>query len=368
MINQRLQRGQEIAKANQIRRIDPNTYIVKSQSNSNNEYNVLSTELGWICSCPDHMFRGVTCKHIHAVEISLAIRKKVENEVVIQPLNISSLCPQCQSDQIVKHGIRHNKYGDIQRFSCRNCYKRFTINLGFERMHATPQMITSAMQLYFTGESFRNVQKFLRLQGVNISHMGVYKWISRYVVLMQKYLEKIEPNVSNVWRTDELYLKIKGDNKYLFALMDDETRFWIAQQVADKKNTSDIIPLFREGKEVAGKKPNVLISDGAPNFHDAYKKEFFTVKNPRTKHVQHIRLQGDIHNNKMERMNGEIRDREKVMRDLKKSDTSILIGYQIFHNYIREHEGLEGKTPAEACGIKIEGKNRWITLIQNAMK
>lgn len=52
---------------------------------------------------------------------------------------------------------------------------------------------------------------------------------------MDKYLEKITPNVSNVWRTDELYLKVKGDKKYLFALMDDETRFWIAQQIADKK-------------------------------------------------------------------------------------------------------------------------------------
>jgi len=41
---------------------------------------------------------------------------------------------------------------------------------------------------------------------------------------------------------------------------------------------------------------------------------------------------------------------------------------QIFHNYIRPHEGLDGKTPSEACGIKIEGKNKWLTLIQNASK
>jgi hypothetical protein len=27
---------------------------------------------------------------------------------------------------------------------------------------------------------------------------------------------------------------------------------------------------------------------------------------------------------------------------------------------------LDGQTPAEACGIKIEGNNKWITLIQNA--
>jgi len=45
-----------------------------------------------------------------------------------------------------------------------------------------------------------------------------------------------------------------------------------------------------------------------------------------------------------------------------------LAGYQIFHNYIRGHEGLDGKTPAEACGIKVEGKNKWLTLIQNASK
>jgi len=53
---------------------------------------------------------------------------------------------------------------------------------------------------------------------------------------------------------------------------------------------------------------------------------------------------------------------------LKKKDTLILTGYQIYHNYIREHEGLDGKTPAEACGIQIEGKNKWKTLIQNASK
>lgn len=73
-----------------------------------------------------------------------------------------------------------------------------------------------------------------------------------------------------------------------------------------------------------------------------------------------------MNNNKMERINGEIRDREKVMRGLKSTDTPIIAGYQIFHNYLRPHEALKGKTPAEACGIKVEGDNKWITLIQNA--
>jgi putative transposase len=126
----------------------------------------------------------------------------------------------------------------------------------------------------------------------------------------------------------------------------------------DKKYTSDINPLFRKGKEVAGKRPNTMISDGAPNFQQAFNKEFFILKNPRTRHVRHIRLQGDHNNNKMERFNGEVRDREKVMRRLKKIDTPVLKGYQIYHKYFRPHEGLNNITPADACGIKIEGDNK----------
>jgi hypothetical protein len=87
--------------------------------------------------------------------------------------------------------------------------------------------------------------------------------------------------------------------KYLYALVDDETRFWIAQQVADTKYTADVRPMFKEGKEVVGRRPAVIISDGAANFHNAYNKEFFMLKKLRTSHIVQVRLQGD-HDNKME--------------------------------------------------------------------
>jgi transposase-like protein len=174
--------------------------------------------------------------------------------------------------------------------------------------------------------------------------------------------------VSDTWRADELYVKINGDMKYLFAMMDDETRFWIAQEVAETKDKHDARNLLRMAKEVAGKKPMTFITDGLPSHHVAYKKEFFTLKGPRTEHVRHITLRGDYNNNKMERMNDEVRDREKVMRGLKKDDSAMLSGYQLYHNYLRPHEGLDGKTPAEACGITIEGENKWKTLIENASK
>jgi hypothetical protein len=43
-----------------------------------------------------------------------------------------------------------------------------------------------------------------------------------------------------------------------------------------------------------------------------------------------------------------------------------LTGYQFFHDYIHLYESLDGKTPADACGITIEEESKWLTLIQNA--
>ncbi len=103
-----------------------------------------------------------------------------------------------------------------------------------------------------------------------------------------------------------------------------------------------------------------LITDGAANFSSAFKKEFYAINNPRTRDISHIRLQGDHNNKKMERLNGEVHDREKVMRGLKITNTPVLAGYQIYHNYFRPYMALNGKTPAQVSVI-----NR-ITFIQNA--
>jgi len=233
-------------------------------------------------------------------------------------------------------------------------------------MKHNPKAITTAIQLYFSGESLRNVTKSLRLLGVDVVHGTVYNWIKKYTKLMEKYLDNITPQVGDTWRADEIFIKIRGNRKYLFAMMDDETRFLIAQEVADTKNNHDAKHLFRMAKEITEKKPTKLITDGLPAYREAYLKEFYALESPRVVHESHITLKGDRNNNMMERLNGEIRDREKVMRGLKISNTPILTGYQIYHNYIRPHMSLEGKTPSEIAGIKVEGNNKWITLIQNA--
>jgi transposase-like protein len=86
----------------------------------------------------------------------------------------------------------------------------------------------------------------------------VYLWIKKYVSLMEKYLAQIKPQASDTWRVDEMFLKVKGNPKYLYALLDDETRYWIAKEVAGDKMCREAVDyssrLFQRGKEVTGKR------------------------------------------------------------------------------------------------------------------
>ena len=361
-------KGKQIAqKQNQIIRIDETHYKVDSQSRDK-QHDVISLESGWSCSCEDRFFRKTCCKHIHAVEISLNVHQKVKDDVVISEVVINC-CKYCKSQNIVKRGIRKNKSGNIQVFCCKDCTRKFSFNLGFEKMRATPDQITMAMNLYFNGESSRKVKQSLVLTGVKVSHITVQNWIKKYVSLMEKYLEKITPQVGEQWRTDELYLKIKGDKKYLFAMLDSETRFWLSQMVSEHKGNDDVSPMFTKAKQRAKKVPKTLISDGAANFHHAWKEQY-KAKNflhKETQHHRHIHLSGDMNNNQMESFNSNtLRAREKVVRGIKKDDSAIITGMQIHHNYIRPHQGLDGDTPADRSGIKIMGDNKWKTIIQNA--
>jgi transposase-like protein len=361
----REERGRLIAeKPNQIVVLSDRFFKVASQTRDM-MYDVTKRKTGgWLCTCPDFVYRNVICKHIWAVQIKLTVRQITPT--IIEPIRFD-VCVFCQSPRLIKWGIRRNKYGDIQRFACKACGKSFTMNLGFERMKHNPQGITAAMQLYFSGESLRNTARSLQMIGVQVSYKTVYLWIRKYTELMERYLVTVRPQVSDTWRADEMFLKMKGELKYLYALMDDSTRFLIAQQVANTKYTADVRPLLELGKAIAGKKPKTFITDGAANFHEAYLKEFHTLKRETdTEHIRHIRLAGDRNNNPMERFNGEVRQREKVTRTLKRPDSPILAGYRLYHNYVRPHEALEGKTPAEKAGIEIKGVDKWLTLIQNA--
>ena len=132
-------------------------------------------------------------------------------------------------------------------------------------------------------------------------------------------------------------IKHVGKQKYLFASLDDQTCYWLASDMMDTKFQHNADTLLEMIKKTIGKTPKHFIINGLPAY-----------MNKDTRHSRHIHLCRDMNNNKIERLNEKIRDREKVYCGLKKIDTLIIDGMRAHYNFTKKHGGLGGKTPTEA--------------------
>ena len=199
--------------------------------------------------------------------------------------------------------------------------------------------------------------------------MGVYKWLQKYGRIINVYIDQLEPELSQVWNADEMKVRCGGKWLWLWNVMDKNTRYLLATHVSENREASDARIAFIKAKKIAKEKPEVVITDGLHSYIEAFKKEFFTLRNPRTKHIAKAGIRARTNNNIIERLHGTIRERDKVMRGLKTERTAKTMteGYRAYYNFIRPHQALNGKTPAEKAHIGLElGNNRWLSLIKES--
>lgn len=372
--NSRKLRGVQLLAQNKVDMINDSTFRVFSQSGKGS-YIVVRKGLNWVCECADFDFNRTVCKHIYAVEqhwqnLRRAVPHDAERfEELCEP---EQVCKYCGSPNLIKRGFRKNKSGNVQRFSCKDCGKRFVVNVGFEKMKVTPQVVTVALDLYFKGISTRKIVDHIdQFHRVKISHVAIFKWIKKYVGILKDYVDQLNPQVSGIWHSDEVFLSLSKnkDAKWLWNVMDNETRFWLASKITENREISDARSVLAEARNMAKVRPLAVVTDGLHSYERAIRKEFYTMKKPRTEHIRVPNIRNRSNNNMVERLNGTFRERSKVMRGLEDEPTAqtIIDGFRIYYNFIRPHMALNGKTPAEKAKVspKLE-RNRWKSLIKKA--
>jgi len=57
-------------------------------------------------------------------------------------------------------------------------------------------------------------------------------------------------------------------------------------------------------------------------------------------------------------LNGTLRERAKVQRGWKSKKSQIAEGQTVHYNFVKPHRAWDGKTPAEANSLMIEGSNK----------
>jgi transposase-like protein len=275
-------------------------------------------------------------------------------------------CKYCGSEILVKNGSIKGK----QVFKCKNCGHRFVDGSDFPKMRTESRIISTAIDLYYEGLSLRKVQTQIeKIFGVKNSQMTVWKWIMKYSKLVSQFVETLKPQLLGVYHVDETAIKCKGVQKWFWQIIDSHTKFLVASHLSGSRTAEDAIALFEKSIKIAKKKPMTIYCDGLPAYVDGYNKVFRTLrKESRPELIRRIGIRAVRNNNPVERLHGTLKDRTRVTRGLKEMPTvdTMLEGWVIHYNYVRKHQTLKGKTPAQASGISI--KNDWHTLVKEATK
>ncbi|MGA2971082.1 MAG: IS6 family transposase [Candidatus Bathyarchaeia archaeon] len=231
-------------------------------------------------------------------------------------------------------------------------------------MKASPQVITASLDLFFKGVSLRKITDHVKqFYNLKVNCSTILRWIQRYTELMEGYASNLVPEVSDKWHADETVENVNGKNRWLWNLMDSESRFLIASRLTKARTNRDARNLFLDGLDRAKKAPATIVTDGLVSYANAYDE---TLRYKGAKHIRKPRFIDLANNNRIERLHSSMRERTKVMRGFDTDSTAneTMQGYRLYYNFIRPHMGLDGQTPAQAANLELElGQNRWKSMI-----
>jgi putative transposase len=369
----RMMRGMEMLQNGKtISENEDGSFSVPSQTHVNKFYEVsLFGSERFVCNCPDFQYRHIeACKHIHLVKFCLSVRY-LRNEPKPKVFADDAIpCDACGSIRTIRYGMSAGK----QVFKCKDCQHKFREPSLLKRARFTPELVSLTLDLYFSGLSLRKIARNLSDHfDVDIHHSTILSWIEKYIPIISEYVNTLTPQLSRQWSADELFVRMKGSQHqgrykglaFLWNVMDKETRFLLASKVSENRDANGAIAALQQAiKNANGCLPDAINTDAHRSYREAISKTL-----PNIDHKSKCGVnKPHANNNKIERLNGTLRERVKVQRGWKSYDTSVAEGKRIYYNFVKPHMALDGNTPAEASGITVHGKDKWKGLLENGLK
>lgn len=267
-------------------------------------------------------------------------------------------CKYCGSKNLWLYG----KYKDSQRFYCRDCKRKFAGNFALPKMRSPVNHVGDALQSYFSGMSLNEIRQNIEQQhNYSPSVSTIYRWLDRFIKEAEYKVRDTKPNVGDVWIADETVIKINRKKYWLFDCIDAKTRFLLASHLSPNRGTREARTLMEKATERAGKTPRVVMTDKLAAYLDGIELAF----GADAEHKQGSPFDVQTNTNLIERFQGTLKDRTKVLRGLKKPETAkkFIEGWLIHYNYFRPHISLKGKTPAQKAGITLSA-NDWLDVVR----
>jgi putative transposase len=273
-------------------------------------------------------------------------------------------CKYCQSNQVIRYGLVKG----IQRYFCKDCKHKFVSTDTIPKMQNPTKVIADSLNMHYEGMSLNEIRRnFIQQDNNYISKTTPYNWEKRFTAIAEKEAEKYTPKVGDSWECDEtvIHNNFGGRKKllWLIDILDRDTRFLLATKLSINRNRNDIRIAMERARDRAGKIPKRILTDKWKGYIDGIELAF----GADAKHIQTTPFEKSAQStNLIERWQGTLKERTKVMRGLKtwESMDEFLKGWVIHYNFFRPHLSLDDKTPAQKAGINFPYHN-WKELIEN---
>ena len=266
---------------------------------------------------------------------------------------LASLIQAKMPSAIPSDFIKYGKRNGVQVYLHKPTNRRLVATSALPGRRMPPEQVGAALAMFYSGLSVAETsRKLTPIFDISPpSKATIYEWVVDYTRLAKNTLEQQKVRTGDTWVADEMVVKIAGRKYWNWNVMDAKTRYLLASHLSATRGTRDAIKVFREAAQVAQRPPKVIITDRLRSYIDGIERVF----GADSKHVQSQGLRAEVNNNLSERLQGTIRRRVKVMRGMQRRDTAQLVmdGWNIDYNLFRPHEGLRGKTPAEAAKFDV---------------
>jgi putative transposase len=271
-------------------------------------------------------------------------------------------CKFCQSTAVVKNGTRNG----VQYYLCKECGRGFVYNKGLPKMRYPIDIVADAVYDYYAGVSLNKIRDGITQKiGLKPADSAIYGWVKRLTKIGLAEAKNHTPQVSDKWLADECVIRLKDGKKYwLINVIDYDTRFLLASRLSSARGIKDICLTFKMAKDKAKKSPKIIMTDGWRPYENGCEYVF----GADTKHIKTTPFERkELSTNIVERWHGTLKDRLKPMRGMDKSETHQLIleGFILNYNYLRPHESLKDKTPAEVAKIHDFPYKSWLDVIKS---
>lgn len=283
------------------------------------------------------------------------------------------ICEKCNGKNIKKDGVRETKNrGNVQRYGCKNCKHRFSIDDGFWKMKNHEDKVTACMNMYYAGMSLRKIQEHLQMFAPKNSHYStIYRWIVKYANMISTLTDNLQVQSGQELMSDEMEYHRLGEQNWFVDVMDTTTRYVVASDYMKSRTIENLTKVLKKRKSATGEQIKVITTDGLKGYERVLKKSFglkthWNHKSPIIHNVVIASERG--FNHKIERLHNTFRDRTKIMRGFHgslESARAIMKGMEIYYNFVRRHQGIENKTPQEEAIPELTlSTNKWLSLIK----